>query len=58
MPPVRPADAEQAAGPLAFAVVLAVVSTHLATNLAGPTGVVVFALAAGLGTVLLVQVWV
>ncbi|MDT7744584.1 MAG: hypothetical protein QOE59_3662 [Actinomycetota bacterium] len=54
MPPVRRPDAGQAAGPAAFAVVLAVVSTHLATNLGGLSVVVVYAVAAGLMTLLLV----
>jgi hypothetical protein len=50
----RVADAEQAAGPAAFLVVLVVVSTHLALNLGGPTVVVVYAVAIGLTTLLLV----
>ena len=54
MPPVRRPDAEQAAGPVAFAVVLVVVSTHLALNLGGPSVVVAYAVAMGLAALLLV----
>ena len=54
MPPVRRPDTEQAAGPVAFTVVLVVVSTHLAMNLGGPTVVVAYAVATGLTTLLLI----
>ena len=51
--PVRP-EAEQAAGPLAFAVVLVVVSTHLASKLGGPPVLVGYAAVTGLVVLLLV----
>ena len=54
MSPVRRPDAEEAAGPVAFAVVLVLVSTHLAMNLGGPTVVVGYAVATGLAMLLLV----
>jgi hypothetical protein len=50
----RISDAPQAAGPVAFLVVLVVVSVHLAMNLGGPTVVVLYAVAIGLVTLLLV----
>ena len=50
----RIADAPQAAGPVGFLVVLVVVSVHLAMNLGGPTVVVLYAVAIGLTTLLLV----
>ena len=50
----RISDAPQAAGPVAFLVVLVVVSVHLAMNLGGPTVVVLYAVAIGLTTLLLV----
>jgi hypothetical protein len=54
MTPEPDLDAQRTAGPVAFAVVLAVVSTHLAMNLGGPAVVVAFAVAAGLAMLLLV----
>ncbi len=51
--PVRP-EAEQAAGSLAFAVVLVVVSTHLASKLGGPPVLVGYAAVTGLVVLLLV----
>jgi hypothetical protein len=56
LPVRRRPDAEQAAGPVAFTVVLVVVSTHLATNLGGLAVVVAYAAALGLTTLLLVPV--
>ena len=52
--PVRRPDAEQAAGPLAFAVVLVVVSVHLTTNLGGPPVLLGYAAVTGLVVLLLV----
>ena len=54
MSPVRRSDAGQAAGPVAFTVVLVVVSVHLAMNLGGPAVVLGYAALAGLVTLLLV----
>jgi hypothetical protein len=51
---VRRPDAEQAAGPLAFVVVLVVVSTHLSMNLGGPAVVAGYTVATGVAMLLLV----
>ncbi len=57
MTPVRRfADTDSVAGLAAFGVVVVVVSTHLAMNLGGPVGVVAYAIAMGLTTLLLVPV--
>jgi hypothetical protein len=54
MTPESRLDAQQTVGSVAFAVIIAVVSTHLAMNLRGPAVVVAYTVAAGLAMLLLV----